>query len=307
MGVTKNRNRVSVFISHAGVDLRTARLAEKALGAAGIESWLDHSDIRIGALLRKELRGAIEASQAVVLLWSKAAAASRWVASELLMAFHLDRFVVPCVLNSAPDLPQFLSRSVFLTIGRKHSETLQRLCGQVKNAPRSRNEFLYVAPYQDQRLKAAIKELVDGQKAVIDLLDGGKTMKAKDQQHRLDAKMHAAESQWRFDPAILNLAGYHRKNDYMMEHWAEYCAGRFPKDALLEEAERFFFDTLFVNPNDYSALNGVGNVLLFEGELEAAEFFVGKAVDCAAADGLDYKEAKHDLRVIRSRAQAGPA
>lgn len=307
MRKAKNRKRPSAFISHAGVNLKTAQEVEETLAAAGIDAWLDHPDIRIGALLRKELRSAIEASQAVVLLWSAAAAASRWVAAELLMAFHLGRFVVPCMLNSAPDLPQFLSRSVFLTIDKKPSDVLQRLCEQVKSAPRSRNEFLGVSAYESPDLKAAIRELADGQSAALYALSKGDTIAAEDLQRRLDMKMHAAEAQWRFDPTILNLAGYHRKNSYMIGHWAEYCAGRFPKDALLPEAERFFFDTLFVNPNDYSALNGAGNVLLFEGELEAAEFFVEKAVECAAADGVVYQEAKHDLRLIRSRARTSAA
>jgi hypothetical protein len=307
MRKAKNRKRPSAFISHAGVDLKAAREVEETLAAAGINAWLDHSDIRVGALLRKELRGAIEASQAVVLLWSTAAAASRWVAAELLMAFHLERFVLPCILRSAPDLPQFLSRSVFLTIDRNPADALQRLCQQVKSAPHSRNEFLGVSAYESPDLKAAIRELADGQRAALYALSRGDTTGAKDLQRRLDPKMHAAEAQWRFDPTILNLAGYHRKNGYMIGHWAEYCAGRFPKDPLLREAERFFFDTLFVNPNDHSALNGAGNVLLFEGELESAEFFVEKAVECAAADGVDYREAKHDLRLIRSRARTSAA
>jgi hypothetical protein len=307
MRKTNNRKRPSAFISHAGVDLKTAQLVEKTLAVAGIDSWLDHSDIRIGALLRKELREAIEASRAMVLLWSKAAAGSRWVASELLMAFHLERFVVPCVLTRAPDLPQFLSRSVFLNFGKARADALQRLCEQVKGAPLSRNEFLGVASYESADLKAAIRDLNDGQRAILDRVGREDITKAKDLQRRLDARMHAAEGRWRFDSTILNLAGYHRKNAYMINHWQEYCAGRFPKDALLEDAERFFFDCLFANPTDYSALNGLGNVLLFEGELDAAEFFVEKAVEWAAADGVDYWEAKHDLRLIRSRTRSTAA
>jgi hypothetical protein len=300
MSKAKTQNRTVAFISHAGVDMATARTVEKALASAGVDSWLDDSDINVGALLRKELRGAIEASQAVVLLWSKAAAASRWVAAELLMAFHLDRFVVPCVLQGAPDLPQFLSGSVFLKIDKEDADALRRLCRQVQKSPRSRNELLRVEPYQDSDLKDTIRTLVQGQRAVIGLLDRDEA-KARDLQRTVDVAMRAAEAQWPFDPTILNLAGYHRKNGYMVAHWAEYCAGRFPKDPLLAEAERFFFDTLFVNPNDYSALNGIGNVLLFEGELQAAEFFVRKAIDCAAADGVEYGEAKHDLQVISNR------
>jgi len=32
-------------------------------------------------------------------------------------------------------------------------------------------------------------------------------------------------------------------------------------------------------------LNGLGNILLFQGELEAAEFFVSSAINCAKTDG----------------------
>jgi len=84
----------------------------------------------------------------------------------------------------------------------------------------------------------------------------------------------------------------------MFGHWADYCAGRFPQDALLLQGERLFFDTLFLNPNDYAALNGLGNILLFQGELDAAEFFVRRAIACADEVGFDFDDAKHDLGLI---------
>jgi hypothetical protein len=34
---------------------------------------------------------------------------------------------------------------------------------------------------------------------------------AMKRQTRLDPKMRSAEERWRYDPTILNLAGYHRK------------------------------------------------------------------------------------------------
>ena len=63
------------------------------------------------------------------------------------------------------------------------------------------------------------------------------------------------------------------KNAYMIKHWQEYCAGRFPKDPLLEEGRSRFFETLLINPIDYSALNGLGNILLFQGELDCGRIF----------------------------------
>jgi hypothetical protein len=47
-------------------------------------------------------------------------------------------------------------------------------------------------------------------------------------QKELDVKMFAAENaRWKDDPTILSLAGYHRKNAYMIKHWDQYCAGEF--------------------------------------------------------------------------------
>ena len=292
-----------VFISHSSVNLNAARQVEAALVAEGFDPWLDYSDIRIGKLLGKELQKAIKASKAVVLMWSKAAAASRWVATEVLTAFHLDRFIVPCVL-SATELPQFLSRSVYFDLRKGRTDVLRRLGEQVKLAPRARNEFPGISSYQTGKLKEAIKRINDQQMDLLDRLDREDLPGARKRQASLDPIMRAAEARWRYDPFILNLAGYHRKNAYMLKHWDEYCAGRFPRDPVLAEGERRFIDTLFINPIDYSALNGVGNIMLFEGELSAAEFFVERAIEEAAKDGIDYQDAKHDLEVIRSRARA---
>ena len=295
-----------VFISHSSVNLKAARQVEAALAAAGFDPWLDHSDIRIGELLGKELQKAVKASKAVVLMWSKAAAASRWVATEVLTAFHLDRFIVPCVLSET-ELPQFLSRSVYFNLRKGRTDVLKRLGEQVKGAPRSRNEFPGISSYQTGKLKEAIKRINDQQMDLLDRLDREDLPGARKRQASLDPIMRAAEARWRYDPTILNLAGYHRKNAYMLKHWDEYCAGRFPRDPVLAEGERRFLDTLFINPVDYSALNGVGNILLFEGELSAAEFFVERAIEEAAKDGIDYQNAKNDLEVIRSRTRAPEA
>jgi hypothetical protein len=292
-----------VFISHSSVNLKAARQVEAALVAEGFDPWLDYSDIRIGNLLGKELQKAIKASIAVVLMWSKAAAASRWVATEILTAFHLARFIVPCVLSET-GLPQFLSRSVYFNLRKGRTDVLKRLGEQVKRAPRSRNEFPGISSYQTGTLKDAINRINDQQMSILDRLDREDLSGARKGQAKLDPVMHAAEKQWRYDPFILNLAGYHRKNAYMLKHWDEYCAGRFPRDPVLAEGERHFLETLFINPVDYSALNGVGSILLFEGELNAAEFFMERAIAEAAKDGVDYKDAKHDLEVIRSRTRA---
>ena len=114
----------------------------------------------------------------------------------------------------------------------------------------------------------------------------------------VDAAMKKAEKRWRLDLMILKLAGYHRKNAYMLKHWDAMQAGRSPKDVLLQRAERFFFEALFVNPIDYEALNGLGSILILERELDAAEFFVRRAIAAAKKKKIDYSEAKRDLALI---------
>ena len=101
---------------------------------------------------------------------------------------------------------------------------------------------------------------------------------------------------------ILNLAGYNEKNRYMLKHWDAIQAGTPPKNRLLEKSEQYFFKALFANPNDYSALNGLGSVLVFSRDLAAAKFFIRRAIAVAKRAGVDYLEAKMDLALI-SRAR----
>lgn len=297
--MTEDKKHRSVFISHASANLAAARRIDERLHAAGLDTWLDHSDIRVGALLGRELQHAIQKCKAMVLLWSKPASESRWVAAEILTAFHMNRFIVPCVL-SATELPAFLSRSVYFDLRRGREDALSRLGDQVRHAPLKRNEFTSVSAHEDIDLRAAIASIYAQQNAIVSSDD---LALSRSLQKKLDTEMHAAEKRWRYDPTITNLAGYHRKNAYMFKHWDEYCGGRFPRDTLLDEGERFFFISLFGNPLDYSALNGLGNILYFKGEMDAAAFFVGRAIACAEEAGVDYEDAKHDLALIRHRTQ----
>ena len=287
-----------VFISHSSVNLDVAEQVEAVLKEAGFDPWLDHSDIRVGALLGKQLQQRIKESRAVVLIWSKAAAASRWVATEVLSAFHLNRFILPCAL-SATDLPQFLSRSVYLDLRRGRLKALTRLVDQLKQVPRAHNEFLALNSYRSRELEKAIYQINTKQHALLNLVDGDDLPGAKKLHAKLDPEMREATTRWRYDPTILNLAGYHHKNSYMLKHWDEYLAGRFPRDTVLQKGERRFIETLFINPIDYNALNGLGNILFFQGEIDAARFFMRKAIDCAANAGVDYEEAKNDLQATR--------
>jgi TIR domain len=68
---------VDAFISHSSEDREIAGELERGLEAGGLSVWFDDSDIRIGVLLGKELRGSIRECRVLVLVWSAAAAESR--------------------------------------------------------------------------------------------------------------------------------------------------------------------------------------------------------------------------------------
>ena len=78
---------------------------------------------------------------------------------------------------------------------------------------------------------------------------------------------------------------------------------RLLNDAPVKNSrDRCFFESLFADPLDYEALNGLGSILYFEREFEAAEFFIRRALVLAKRAGVDYPAAKSDLDlVLRAR------
>ena len=288
---------MNVFISHSSKDMAQAEQIERTLEKDGHDVWLDHSDIRLGVLLREELHSVIRKSRAIVLVWSKAAAASRWVAAEILVAFHLKRFIIPCVVDNT-SLPQFLDNTVYLNFPANEKNALRNLRREIPTVPKTANTFSKVISSQSADLQQAIQLIAHGQDVELERL-GQRDLKGARETHTVvDTAMKKAEKAWRLDLMILNLAGYHRKNAYMLKHWDAIQAGRPPKDMLIRRAEKFFFEALFVNPTDYGALNGLGSILILERELEAAEFFIRQAIASAKKKKINYTAAEHDLALI---------
>jgi hypothetical protein len=288
---------MNVFISHSSKDTAQAEQIERTLEKDGHDVWLDHSDIRLGVLLREELHSVIRKSRAIVLVWSKAAATSRWVAAEILVAFHLKRFIIPCVVDNT-SLPQFLDNTVYLNFPANEKNALRNLRREIPTVPKTANTFSKVISSQSADLQQAIQLIAHGQDVELERL-GQRDLKGARETHTVvNTAMKKAEKAWRLDLMILNLAGYHRKNAYMLKHWDAIQAGRPPKDSLLRRAERLFFAALFVNPTDYAALNGLGSILILERELQAAGFFIRRAIASAKKKKIIYTEAEHDLALI---------
>ena len=290
-------NLYDAFISHSSANRDIANGVAKELDRAGLKFWLDDSDNVAGSLLRNQLHTALESARVFLLVWSKPAAASRWVLSEILTAFHLDRRIIPYVLDDAAPLPPFLENSTYLQASKT---PLDRLPAIVRRSPSGAGELPPFFPSASAELNEAIDVLGRAQQLVTDPLMRREVGEARDAQTRLDKTQKLAEKRWPFEAMILNLGGYHRKNGYIIEHWDEIMAGRPPKVPLLREAERLFFESLLVNPVDYNALNGLASILIYERELEAASFFNDRALDLAARAGIQYGAAQHDRELIKS-------
>lgn len=291
---------MDAFMSHASADIALALDIERHLESNGLGVWLDRSEIRIGALLREELHAAISRSRAFILLWSKTAAVSRWVAAELISAVHLKRFIVTCVLDGG-HLPAFLQHTIYLDFRKQASRQpslLDELCRAVREAPRSSAAMRPVLSVQSPELKALFENIAQVQWEELELLGQWKLEEARGLHEKLDAVLQPVEKRWRFDPGVQALAAYHRKNAYMVRHWEAIQGGQTPSDPLLRKAERLFFKTLFLDPMNFNALNGIASVFMLERELDAAQFFNEHAIKLAQRIGVNYEAAISDRDTI---------
>ena len=194
------------FISHSSANRNVGLRIEKALEAEGLSIWLDNSEIRLGILLGEELQGSIRAARVLVLLWSEAAAPSRWVATEWLTAYHVQRFIIPCSLDATP-LPQCLQGSVRLKIKRVTREVVEDLARAIRESPRGSNRLAPTLSYQGPELAAASDRIARAQGAILETVGVGDLAKAARDQAALDPIVEAAVKSWPLDPMLVNLTG----------------------------------------------------------------------------------------------------
>jgi adenylate cyclase len=86
-----------VFISYAREDAETARRFADAFRAAGCSVWWD-DELRSGEVFDESIERALRDAKAVVVLWSKASVASRWVRAEATLADR-NRTLVPVMIE----------------------------------------------------------------------------------------------------------------------------------------------------------------------------------------------------------------
>lgn len=295
------------FISHASIDKARVRQLMARLKSSRLKPWVDETGVQYGGLLRDGLQDAIQASKTFVLVWSKTASKSRWVIAELLTAFHLGRFIIPCVFDKTP-LPQFLGNAAYLDHKREGRRLGDALLAAIRAAPARRNKIMPLMAAPRAEVLNQSEAIGRTQRQEMAALGAEKLDESRKVHAVVEKQVAAALKRFPLEATVLNVAGYHQKNAYMLKHWDAIQAGRAPKDRLLQKSERYFFDALQADPTDPSALNGVGSILLFERELDAAEFFQRCALKSAKRLGFDYPEARHDLQLtLRFKRGAGRA
>lgn len=290
------------FVSHSSADDDLATRLEQNFQGMGLNIWVDHYDLRRRGLLLSALQEALLRCGHLVLLWSQAAEQSRYVTAEWNFAWNREISVLPCRLDQTL-LPLGLAGYLYCDFrtdfDRGFSQLLEALREEAPRpappAPAVRTSLTSPSrSYQN-----AVKRIYIGQDALLTDLEQGRIDDAARQQTRLDPLVEAAVRTYPEDAYVLSTAGYQKKNAYMIKYWPQIQARQSPQDPLLGEAEERFWKALQVQPDYPAALNGLGSILWLRGDLDAAEFFVQRALERAREEGIAYTYAEEDLNNIR--------
>ena len=284
-------SRFDAFISHAGKDGAKAETIEAALGTKRV--WLDRSEIRLGALLGRELLSNIRASRALVLVWSKRAAQSPWVQSEWIAAANLGKPIVPICLDKTA-LPQALTNALWGQGGRSFNATVAQLARTMRDGLAPGPSISPSMQLPNPTLEAEVTRLALAQSAMFDVFNGGSPAQARRRQRRLETQTAALIKKYPRDPRAAALWAYNEKNSVILDRDADIMAGIKIDDARLDEARWRFLHSLWLDPLNAEALNGLGTIAWFGHDLDTAEFFVRAALRRLP----DYHDAKHDLALI---------
>mgnify|MGYP001940346743 CR=1 FL=1 len=155
---------MQIFISHNKKQKSQARLLAIALVELGEGVWFDEWTIQPGESLTGSIEDGLSSSDVFVILWSKDAASSNWVGTEL--RSYIRRRVddnslriVPIMMDDTP-LPALVAdyRGFSLSSSRSIGRIASQICGSQSEA------MLF------KRLKARIDELTRDEKLTSDPL-----------------------------------------------------------------------------------------------------------------------------------------
>jgi hypothetical protein len=142
------------FISHNRADKALAEEIGMRLVAEGCGVWFDKWEIAPGDSIFGRINDGLGKTTHLLVLWSKDAAVSRWVGSELAAAISRmlgdgSMRVVPVRLDDTP-LPPLLADIAYIDYRKPSEAGLREVVGAVLGHPPSQN-FLraFVAKYHD--------------------------------------------------------------------------------------------------------------------------------------------------------------
>ncbi len=112
--------RLTAFLSYARADQAQATKLARALEEAGLKVWWD-TLIEGGAAFAKSIEAALEACDAVVVVWSKASVASDWVLDEAAKGRDLRKLVPVSMDGTLPPLGFRQYHSIDLSAWQGHA------------------------------------------------------------------------------------------------------------------------------------------------------------------------------------------
>ncbi len=102
-----------VFISHSWEDNAISREIAEYLKNNGAEIWIDYARISGGESLPDKMNEGLEWCDTLILIWTKAAAASYYVKLEWQCALTAQKVIIPCLLDHTK-LPLILGSKLYI-------------------------------------------------------------------------------------------------------------------------------------------------------------------------------------------------
>jgi hypothetical protein len=231
---------------------------------------------------------------AVVVLWSEPASRSRWCAAEILAAHHLARGIVVGDVDGTAR-PPLLSGQVTASV---RSDGPAGIAAHVQLVSPGTYEPPSSGRVLDPEMRDVHDQIGAAQFAVLAAADVDLSDARRRNAKLTDQIMGLAE-RFTGEPVVWTLLGYQLKNTYQLAWWEQQGAPRPPADPTLLQAEQWFFRSLFVDPDDFEALNGLASVLITEREAEAASFFLDRVFAIATAQRIFYPAAAQDRLFVQ--------
>ena len=91
------------FISYSESESALAHRLTDLLRRQGFDVWLNDEHVPAGVTFLKEVEDAIRRAEFLIVIWSTAAAASRWVRLEIDIAQSLERRIIPVIVGGDGD------------------------------------------------------------------------------------------------------------------------------------------------------------------------------------------------------------